>query len=141
MSDTREDTSEDTGDRSAHAPDAGRQPDERRLALDRTVLANERTWLSWLRTGLAVLAGGLAVARFMKSAMPAWTALLVGSLLVMLSIAIFLLASWRYTHVHLRMAGLDIDAMPSRTAYAISGFLASCALIALIGLWLMAMSG
>ena len=124
----------------AHEHDDDRQPDDWKLALDRTVLANERTWLSWLRTGLAVLAGGLAMARFMKSAMPAWTALLVGSLLVLLSIAIFIMASWRYTHIHLRMAGLDVDAMPGRAAYAISGFLSLCAVMALLGLWLMALT-
>ena len=112
-----------------------------RLAVDQTVLANERTWLSWLRTGLALLAGGLAVARFMKTALPDVTALLVSSLLVVLSIAVFLLAAWRYGSIHLRMAQLDIDAMPARTAYAISGFLALCALIALAGLWIMAMPG
>ena len=118
---------------------AERKPSPHRLAVDQTVLANERTWLSWLRTGLALLAGGLAVARFMRTALPDWTALLVSTLLIMLSIAAFLLAPWRYSSIHLRMAQLDIDAMPERMVYAISGFLALCAAIALAGLWIMAL--
>ena len=131
--------------KNARADDAGFEqdveeiPSPHRLAVDQTVLANERTWLAWLRTGLAVLAGGLAVARFMRTALPDWTALLISSLLVALSIVVFLLASWRYSSIHLRMAHLDIDAMPSRTAFAISAFLALCALIALAGLWIMAL--
>ncbi len=116
-------------------------PPPHRLAVDQTVLANERTWLAWLRTGLAILAGGLAVARFMRTTLPDWTALLISSLLVGLSVAMFMLASWRYASIHLRMAQLDIDAMSSRAAHAISGFLALCALIALTGLWIMALNG
>lgn len=123
--------------------EGGSQPEElpspHRLAVDQTVLANERTWLAWLRTGLAILAGGLGVARFMRTTLPDVTALFISSMLVMLSIAVFLLAAWRYASIHLRMAQLDIDAMPARTARAISGFLALCALIALAGLWMMAL--
>ena len=116
-------------------------PDQQRLALDRTVLANERTWLAWLRTGLALLAGGLAVAKFMKTALPPFTALSIASLLVLLAIAVFLLATWRYSSIRLRMAHLDIDALPAGTARAISGFLALCASCALAGLWLMTLLG
>ena len=116
-------------------------PDQQRLALDRTVLANERTWLAWLRTGLALLAGGLAVAKFMRMVLPGMTALFIASLLILMSIAVFMLATWRYSSIRLRMAHLDIDALPAGTARAISGFLALCAACALVGLWIMALAG
>jgi len=115
------------------------EPDRNALALDRTVLANERTYQAWLRTGLAALAAGLGVAKFMKDVIPLWMLLTIASLLLLFGAMAFLQASWRYSHIHVRMAHLDIDAMPMWMAKVISLLLAGCSILALSGLLLTAM--
>jgi len=115
------------------------EPDRNTLALDRTVLANERTYQAWLRTGLAALASGLGVAKFLKDVMPLWMLLTIAALLILFSAAAFLQASWRYSHIHVRMAHLDIDAMPMWLARVVSILLAGCSILALIGLLITAM--
>jgi len=112
------------------------EPDRNTLALDRTVLANERTYQAWLRTGLAALVSGLGVARFLHEVMPLWTLLTVATILILFSMLAFIQAAWRYSHIHIRMAHLDIDAMSTGRAKAISLLLVSCSLLALIGLLL-----
>ena len=115
------------------------ETDRNRLALDRTVLANERTYQAWLRTGLAALASGLGVARFLKDMLPLWMLLVVTSALILFSIVAFLLASWRYTHIHVRIQHLDIDAIPTWLVKMLSLLLIGCSILALFGLMLMAL--
>ncbi len=110
------------------------EPDANSMALDRTVLANERTFQAWIRTGLAALVSGLGVAKFLQDAMPLSVLLIVVTILVLFSMLAFLLAAWRYSHLHLRIVHLDIDATPMWLAKSISVVLASCSIIALLGL-------
>lgn len=107
------------------------EPDRNALALDRTVLANERTYQAWLRTGLAALVSGLGVARFLKDVLPLWMVLTIAAVLLLFGTTAFLQAAWRYSHIHIRMAHLDIDAMPVSTAKVISILLAGCSVFAL----------
>ena len=111
----------------SHSPDN----EQNRLAVDRTVLASERTFLAWLRTGLAIFAGGLGVMKFARDILPPWIPLIVASVLVLTAAAIFLIAAWRYTHMRLRLAHLDIDALPAWQAWALGLFLTLCALVSL----------
>ena len=115
-----------------------KEPDTTALALDRTVLANERTFQAWIRTGLSALAAGLGVAKFLQDAMPLWMLLTIAVVLIVLSIAAFLQASWRYTHLHLRIADLDVDATPLWLVKMISFMLAGCSVLALFGIFLAA---
>ncbi len=108
-------------------------PDRNTLALDRTVLANERTYQAWLRTGTAALAAGLGTAKFLQEILPLWILLLLTSIMILFSTGAFLLAAWRYTHLHLRMAHLDADTLPPWMVRAISILLAVVALVALGG--------
>ncbi len=110
-------------------------PDRNTLAMDRTVLANERTYQAWLRTGLAALASGLGAVKFLKDVLPLGVLLTIAALLILLGVAAFLQAAWRYSHIHVRMAHLDIDAMPKWLAKGISLLLAACSILALIGLF------
>jgi putative membrane protein len=115
------------------------QPDRDRLALDRTALANERTYLAWLRTGLAIFAGGLGVMKFARVILPDHVPIMVASVLIVISIAIFVIAAWRYGNVRLRMSHLDVDAMPAWQARAISWLLAACALVSLASIYAIAL--
>jgi putative membrane protein len=119
------------------------QPDnnmvsDHNLALERTVLANERTYAAWIRTGIAALATGLGIAKFMMGIMPVWSILLVASMLIIFSGVAFLLAAWRYSHLHIKVAKLEVDAIPLKLAIGLSIVFVICALIALIFLWTMA---
>lgn len=102
------------------------------LAVDRTVLANERTFAAWIRTGLAALAAGLATDKFMIGVIPVWSHKAIAALFLVFSLAAFLIAAWRYTHVHLRMAHLDVQAIPRPVVLMLSLGLAGCSLIALL---------
>ena len=104
------------------------------LSLDRTVLANERTYQAWLRTGLASAAAGLGIFSLLKAAIPLWILLIIATILLLFSALFFWLAAWRYSHVHLKTAHLDIDALSPKTAKFISVLLAGCSLLALGGL-------
>ncbi len=110
------------------------EPNRNTLALDRTVLANERTYQAWLRTGLAALASGLGVAKFLKDTIPFWMLMIIAAILILFSMVAFLQAAWRYSHLHVRMEHLDIDAMPIRMVKTISILLAACSLLAFVGL-------
>ena len=110
------------------------EPDRNSLALDRTVLANERTYQAWLRTGLAALVSGLGVAKFLRDVLPLWILLAITAMLLLFGTAAFLQAAWRYSHIHIRMAHLDIDAMPVWIAKVISIVLAGCSILALVSL-------
>lgn len=111
--------------------------DRNTLAQDRTVLSNERTYQAWLRTGLAIFATGLGITRFLKDIMPDWILLTIAVLLIVLSAVAFLLAAWRYSHIHIRMAHLDIDAMPVWIGKMLSILLAGCSVLALVGMFFM----
>jgi putative membrane protein len=62
--------------------DAGSDPDYR------FSFANERTFLAWIRTALALIAGGLAVVQLLPDLSPAWGRQVLGSLLVLLGMAV-----------------------------------------------------
>lgn len=110
------------------------EPDANAMALDRTVLANERTFQAWIRTGLAALVSGLGVAKFLQGSMSLPVLLIVVSILILFSTLAFLLSAWRYSHLHLRIVHLDIDATPMWLAMSISIVLATCSIIALGGI-------
>jgi len=114
------------------------EPDGNTLALDRTVLANERTYQAWLRTGLASLVSGLGVAKYLTDLMPSWILMTIASLLILFGAMAFMQAAWRYSHIHVRMAHLDIDAMPMWIATAVSILLVACSILALSSLLLTA---
>ncbi len=109
-------------------------PDRNALALDRTVLANERTYQAWLRTGMAAFGAGLAIAKFMKGTMPLWILITIANVLILLSAAAFLQAAWRYCHLHLHTAHLDVDSMPTWKVKVFSFALAGCSILTLIGI-------
>ncbi|WP_456389946.1 YidH family protein [Profundibacter sp.] len=113
-------------------------PDDNALALDRTVLANERTFQAWIRTGLSALAAGLGIAKFLQDTMPQLMLLALATAMILLSILAFLQASWRYTHLHIRMVNLEVDATPTWMVKAISFSLVGCSLLALISVFLLA---
>jgi len=113
------------------------ESERNRLALDRTVLANERTFLAWLRTGLTSLVAGLGVAKFLRDIMPLSMLLVVATIFILFAAVIFMLGAWRYTHLHLRMEHLDIDAMPTWLVKTISLFFVACSILALCGLLIM----
>ncbi len=109
-------------------------PNEHSLALDATVLSNERTFQAWIRTGLAALASGLGIARFFTESLPLWMLLTIATIMIAISIGAFMLASWRYNNLHLRMQELDVDATPSWVVRLISYALIGCSLLALGGI-------
>lgn len=116
-------------------------PDDPRstLALDRTVLANERTCAAWIRTGLAALATGMGTAKFMGDLLHTWSIRLITVTLIAFSAIAFVVAAWRYRHLHLRITHLDLDTVPSSLINTLSALLIVCSLIALINLWLTSM--
>ncbi|BCG63506.1 MAG: putative membrane protein [Methyloprofundus sp.] len=105
-------------------------PDKDTLALSRTDLANERTYQAWLRTGLAALVAGLGVYKFMGNMMSLWVLLTIVTTLILLSVAAFLLAAWRYSHVYISVA----DRVPAWIITLSSLLLSGCSLIALFDL-------
>ena len=109
-------------------------PDATSMALDRTVLANERTFQAWIRTGLAALVSGLGVAKFLQDDMPLPVLLIVVSILTLFSTLAFLLSAWRYSHLHLRIVHLDIDATPVWLVKSISMVLSVCSIMAFGGI-------
>jgi len=113
-------------------------PDDNALALDRTVLANERTFQAWIRTGLSALAAGLGIANFLQGTIPQLILLTLATVMILLGILAFLQSSWRYTHLHIRMATLDVEATPTWMVKAISFSLVGCSLLALVSVFLMA---
>ncbi len=105
------------------------------LALDRTVLANERTYAAWIRTGLAALVTGLGTAKFMTNLLPIWSIRIIVTVLILFSAAAFLLAAWRYSHLHIKVSHLEVDTMPLTMIRSLSLLLAICSMIALSCLW------
>lgn len=110
------------------------KPDNNKLAQDRTVLANDRTYQAWIRTGLALFASGVGAAKFLKEEMSLWVLLLIVSLLLTLSALAFLQAGWRYSHMHIKLASLDIDTRPAWQMWIISILLAFMSMLALFGI-------
>ncbi|HED17849.1 MAG TPA: DUF202 domain-containing protein [Gammaproteobacteria bacterium] len=110
-------------------------PDTNMLALDRTVLANERTYAAWIRTGLTSLLAGLGIARFLQGSMPLWSTQTIAAVLIIFSAVSFFLAAWRYEHLHVGMAHLDVKMIPVSMVKLSSLVLIACSLIALAGLW------
>lgn len=105
------------------------------LALDRTVLANERTYAAWIRTGLAALATGLAIAKFLVEVMPVWSIRVIAEVLIGFSAAAFVLAAWRYQHLHIKVSLLEVDVVPLALVRVLSFVLACCSVIAFIYVW------
>ena len=110
-------------------------PDRTTLALDRTVLANERTLAAWIRSGLASLVAGLGVARFMLDTWPLWSIRIIAAVLILFSAVAFLLAGWRYHHLHVRLLHLDVDMVPMFMVRLLSIVLAGCSILAFLVLW------
>lgn len=106
-----------------------------RLALDRTLLANERTYTAWIRTGLAALATGLAIAKFLTQIMPVWSIRLIGMVLIGFSAVAFVLAAWRYQHLHIKVSHLEVDVVPLIVVRILSFVLACSSIVALIYAW------
>lgn len=107
---------------------------QRLYALDRTVLANERTYAAWIRTGLAALVGGLAVEHILADGKNFGLLHSIGALLILFSAISFLLASWRYKHLGIRLVALDVRIIPTRLTSVIGLLLALCSFLALITL-------
>lgn len=110
--------------------------DRNSLALDRTVLANERTYQAWIRTGLAALISGLGIEKFFIDDELLWPLMIVIIILILFSAAAFLISAWRYEHLHIRMAHLEVDLMPVWVVKVLRIFLVSCSLLSLIDLFL-----
>ncbi len=108
--------------------------DNNALARDRTVLANERTFPAWLRTGLSFFATGLGVVKFLKEEMPHMIVLFITITLLLLSIASFLQAVWRFHDLHLRISHLDVDSIALWKVKLIGFVLVICALFAILGI-------
>ncbi len=111
-------------------------PDTNSLAVDRTVLANERTYQAWIRTGLASLISALGIEKFINDIEPVWPLMLVTILLLLFSSAAFIISAWRYAHLHVQMAHLDVDLMPVWVVKILSVLLAACSVLALIDMFL-----
>ena len=109
--------------------------DKNTLALDRTVLSNERTYAAWMRTGLAFLATGLGVARFMLDTIPFWSIRLLTVILFCVSASCFLLAAWRYNHLHVKFSRLDVKMIPAQMVKLLTLVLSVSALVALVVIW------
>ena len=107
------------------------------LALDRTILANERTYGAWIRTGLTALAAGLGVAKFMIDELPLWSVRAIATVLMGFSAVAFLLAGWRYRHLHVKVAHLEVDAVPISVATGLSIVLAVTSIVTLACFWYM----
>ena len=105
------------------------------LALDRTVLANERTYTAWIRTGLAALVSGLAMVKFLTEILPVWSIRMIATVLIGFSAVAFLLAAWRYQHLHIKVSHLELDVIPLFIIRIMSFVLASSSIIALIYSW------
>jgi len=105
------------------------------LALDRTVLANERTYAAWIRTGLAALATGLAIAKFLTEVLPDWGIRVIAAVLIGFSAVAFVLAAWRYQHLHIKVSHLDVDVVPLIVIRIVSFVLACSSIIAFIYAW------
>jgi putative membrane protein len=105
------------------------------LALDRTVLANERTYAAWIRTGLAALATGLAISKFLTEVMPVWSIRVIGAVLIGFSAVAFVVAAWRYQHLHIKVSHLDVDVVPLIVIRVVSFVLACSSIIAFIYAW------
>lgn len=83
---------------------------QERLAYDRTHLANERTFAAWLRTGLGTAALGFAAAHFVpQTGIESRRAIVIGSLFVLVGIAMIVFGARRYYQVghDLAMAGSE----------------------------------
>ncbi len=65
-----------------------------------------------------------------------WILLVLATILIIFSIVAFLLAAWRYTHLHIRLNDLDVDATPLWVVKVISMMLITCSLLALFGLFI-----
>ena len=125
--------------------DTHRNPENEKMQLmsstDRTVLANERTLAAWLRTGLAGLVAALAIEKYLVDVVPQWNHAIIVSALLVFSIAAFILASWRYAHVHIRLQELEVEAIPRLAVRLICYGLAACSLLALFGVWSLGLLG
>ena len=106
-----------------------------RSALDRTALANERTYLAWTRTGLASLVGGLAVEKYPEGVIPLFGLRFIATSLLLFSSLSFLISAWRYRALHVDLNKLDIKMLPLSVILIISLFFTICAILSLVGLW------
>ncbi|VAW20244.1 hypothetical protein MNBD_ALPHA12-1516, partial [hydrothermal vent metagenome] len=87
-------------------------------------------------TGLALLVAGLGIFRFLQDELALWLLMSISMVLIVLSAMAFLLAAWRYRHLHLRVSHLEVDFIPLWVVLGISAVLAASAVLALLGLFL-----
>jgi len=82
------------------------------------------------------LVSGLGGARLLQDFMPLPMLMVVVSVLILFSTLAFVLAAWRYSHLHLRLEPLDIDATPLWLARSIGAILGCVRSLRLSVCWL-----
>ena len=105
------------------------------LAANRTVFAAERTYAAWVRTGLAALASGVGAKKLLEGAVPDWTIMSTGSVLILFSAFCFASAVWRQVFTGSEPPQPDVQRIPPFLLVAFNGFLALVSLAALVTLW------
>ena len=106
----------------------------------RTLLAKERTFSAWLRTGLAALLAGLAAIRLLGRRLiggggegegTLWATLL-GIVLVVTSMAIFMVGFWSYRETLQELEGEGIRGIPTWILGGITAVLMVGSLVGLV---------
>jgi TRAP-type C4-dicarboxylate transport system permease small subunit len=67
--------------------------------------------------------------------MPLWSIQVVSSMLIIFSAIAFLVAAWRYSHLHIKVAKLEVDTIPLSLVRGRSILFVLCSMIALVYLW------
>ena len=67
--------------------------------------------------------------------------LIITAVLIGFSSVAFLLAAWRYRHLHIKVSHLEVEAVPLAMIRSFSLLLVCCSMIALAGLWYMTVTG
>ncbi len=71
----------------------------------------------------------------MPGVAPSYSIRSIATLLILLSLVAFFIASWRHRHLHINRDLSGVAAIPSWVTILISSALIIAALIALIGIW------
>lgn len=100
-------------------------------AEERTLLAKERTFAGWARTGLASGAAGVAAARLLGEVGEPWMPLALGSLLLVLAGAVYVIAFLSYRKALRALADKGIR---GTSLWAIGAVTAGLALSSVLGL-------
>jgi len=84
---------------------------------------------------LAALATGLAIAKFLVEVMPVWSIRLIATVLIGFSAIAFVLAAWRYQHLHIKVSHLEVDVVPLFVIRILSFVLVCSSIVAFIYAW------